>query len=804
MGRRASRNAASAHAGSRRIGRRIDAVLRRGRASLRSRPPPRRCRSGWARGDLFVYGIFTLIYILLGLGLNVVVGYAGLLDLGYVALFGFGAYFYALLSSPALRASLAGRGLDPGRRRRARRCSGSSSGSLAPPARRLPRDRHALLRPGVRRLRQRGEPDRPRQGLTGGPNGIADIDPLDLFGYELTTRTQQYCFLLGIVVVVLVGLHFLSESRTGRAWRALREDPLAAEAMSIPVNRLKLMAFAFGSGIAGLAGCIFAAVLTAVTPRELRPADPDHDLRDRDPRRDREPDRGRPRRDRDQRLLSVSRAREPADQRALLFYGGVVLLLVAGRPPAVAAGGRCSAACSCSASPRTRSPRSDRRRPGRPARSVEGGRLARRGRRLGDHPGGPRPLRERRVRDAHRRRARSLTRVHGWWRTLLLVPTVYLAAIVWENELRRAAGRRALDPLRRAARRPDDRAPAGPARHTAGGDRLMAEKQRRSSSSSGVTKSFGGLRVADRLDLHVDEGEIVSLIGPNGAGKTTVFNLVTGLYRPDCGRDPVRGPRPRRAPAAQDHPARDRAHLPDPAALPEHDRQGERDGGGLRPHAVDASSRRSSASRARGARSGRSPPSPRRSSRSSASGSPGYRHDQHAYNLSYANRRRLEIARAMATNPRLLLLDEPAAGMNPAETQELTELIGRLRDRGRLHGARDRARHACRRGHLRPRRRARPRREDRGRLVRRGRDRPAGDRGVPGTPGSGDEPAETARRRHVLRRDPHPPAALARGREGRARLPARRERLREVDDAEDDPRDRPAAARAPSSSTART
>ena len=91
----------------------------------------------------------------------------------------------------------------------------------------------------------------------------------------------------------------------------------------------------------------------------------------------------------------------------------------------------------------------------------------------------------------------------------------------------------------------------------------------------------------------------------------------------------------------------------------------------------------------------------------------GYRWNQPAYSLSYANRRRLEIARATATKPRLLLLDEPAAGMNPVETHEITELIARLREEARLHDPRDRARHARRRGHLRPRDRARPRRQDR-------------------------------------------------------------------------------------------
>jgi ABC-type branched-subunit amino acid transport system permease subunit len=217
------------------------------------------------RGDLFSYGIFTLLYVLLGLGLNVVVGYAGLLDLGYIAFFGFGAYFYAELSSaqygihwsagvsiPVVVVATALLGLV-----------------LGIPSRRLLGDYLAIVTLFFGQafvvFVNVGNPTVAGKGLTGGPNGIADIDPLSFFGYELTTRTQQYYFLLLAVVAVLVALHFLSESRTGRAWRALREDPLAAEAMTIPVKRLKIMAFAFGAGIAGLAGCIFASVLTAVT-----------------------------------------------------------------------------------------------------------------------------------------------------------------------------------------------------------------------------------------------------------------------------------------------------------------------------------------------------------------------------------------------------------------------------------------------------------------------------------------------------------------------------------------------------------
>ncbi len=196
-----------------------------------------------------------------------------------------------------------------------------------------------------------------------------------------------------------------------------------------------------------------------------------------------------------------------------------------------------------------------------------------------------------------------------------------------------------------------------------------------------VSLSFGGLRVVDGLDLHVDEGEIVSVIGPNGAGKTTLFNLITGIYRPESGD----------------------IRLDGQTIV------------GLEPHAI---SRRGISrtfqtlrlflnmsvkenvmaaayghTRAGIFRSMLRTPGMRREEREirelaeqrlSFFGDRlmGYRWDQPAYSLSYANRRRLEIARATAANPRLLLLDEPAAGMNPAETHEIAELIGRLRTEG--------------------------------------------------------------------------------------------------------------------------
>ena len=105
--------------------------------------------------------------------------------------------------------------------------------------------------------------------FTGGPNGITDIDPISILGYEFDS-TRSYLWLsLGVFAVVVVALQFVNHSRTGRAWRALREDPLAAELMSMPVNRLKLLAFMFGAATAGLTGTIFASVQLGVFPQNF-------------------------------------------------------------------------------------------------------------------------------------------------------------------------------------------------------------------------------------------------------------------------------------------------------------------------------------------------------------------------------------------------------------------------------------------------------------------------------------------------------------------------------------------------------
>ena len=194
-----------------------------------------------------------------------------------------------------------------------------------------------------------------------------------------------------------------------------------------------------------------------------------------------------------------------------------------------------------------------------------------------------------------------------------------------------------------------------------------------------VAKDFGGLRVVDHLNLHIDEGEIVSVIGPNGAGKTTVFNLVTGIFHPDSGEIAFDGARisglpphtiTRRGIARTFQTLRLFLNMTVlenvMAAEYGHTKAAAFESMLQLPRARREEKRIRAIAEEKLAFFG-----PRLA---------GYRFDQPAYSLSYANRRRLEIARAMATNARLLLLDEPAAGMNPNETHEVTELIGRLRD----------------------------------------------------------------------------------------------------------------------------
>ena len=200
---------------------------------------------------------------------------------------------------------------------------------------------------------------------------------------------------------------------------------------------------------------------------------------------------------------------------------------------------------------------------------------------------------------------------------------------------------------------------------------------------TGLTRYFGGLAAISKLDLDVEEGEILSVIGPNGAGKTTLFNLITGLYVPDSGQTRFDGHnlvglKPNQITRLGIARTFQTVHLFPNMTVLENAMVGQhcRSRSGLLGAILGLPRTRAEEERVREkARDALSFFGTRLT---------GYRFDQPASSLSYANRRRLEIARAMATEPKLLMLDEPTAGMNPRETQELTELISRLRDERRF------------------------------------------------------------------------------------------------------------------------
>jgi ABC-type branched-subunit amino acid transport system permease subunit len=212
-------------------------------------------------------GIDSLVIAALAVGLNIVVGSAGMLDLGYVAFFGFGAYGYALVSSaeigpngihlpslisiPLVMIAAAILGLLVGL-----------------PSRRLSGDYLAIVTLFF------GEAfveftNNVAPGTLGGANGIVNLDPVHVPGYQFVSTVSYYYLLVAVLVAVMAVLRLLETSRTGRAWRAIRDDQLAAGSMTIPVDRVKLMAFSFGAVVAALVGTVYAAQQISVFPTDF-------------------------------------------------------------------------------------------------------------------------------------------------------------------------------------------------------------------------------------------------------------------------------------------------------------------------------------------------------------------------------------------------------------------------------------------------------------------------------------------------------------------------------------------------------
>ena len=202
----------------------------------------------------------TCIYIVLALGLNITVGQAGLLNLGYVAFYAVGAYTYAIFSTTL------GLSFWPGM------IVGALSAAafallLGLPTLKLRGDYFAIVTLGL------GEITRivlnNWDGLTGGPNGISRIGRPMIGRYVLNTTLDFYYLIFFIALVSVFAMHRLISSRIGRAWIAIREDEFAAEAMGINTFRLKLLAFVLGSAWAGMTGVFFAAKMAFVSPESF-------------------------------------------------------------------------------------------------------------------------------------------------------------------------------------------------------------------------------------------------------------------------------------------------------------------------------------------------------------------------------------------------------------------------------------------------------------------------------------------------------------------------------------------------------
>ncbi len=232
----------------------------------------------------------ALLYVLLSLGLNIVVGYAGLLDLGYVAFFAIGAYMFGLLASPHLTdtfplfAAMFPAGMHtslwiviPA----AAAIAGFFGVLLGAPTLRLRGDYLAIVTLGFGEIIRvfLNNLDHP-VNITNGPKGINQIDSISFFGlnlgkklsiggYDLNSVTLYYYLFLVLVVFSVVICHRLELSRVGRAWMAIREDEIAAKAMGINTRNLKLLAFGMGATFGGVSGAMFAAFQGFISPESF-------------------------------------------------------------------------------------------------------------------------------------------------------------------------------------------------------------------------------------------------------------------------------------------------------------------------------------------------------------------------------------------------------------------------------------------------------------------------------------------------------------------------------------------------------
>lgn len=220
---------------------------------------------------------FALIYVMLALGLNIVVGFAGLLDLGYIAFYAVGAYIWAMLASPHFGLHLPFWVILP-----VGFVLASIAGALlGAPTLKLRGDYLAIVTLGFGEIVRifLNNLDAP-VNITNGPQGINRIDTFhvgefsfgrsqEILGYRITGPEKYYYLLLFLTILTVVICARLQHSRIGRAWEAVREDETAAKAMGINTRNIKLLAFTMGASFGGIAGCLFASMQGFVSPESF-------------------------------------------------------------------------------------------------------------------------------------------------------------------------------------------------------------------------------------------------------------------------------------------------------------------------------------------------------------------------------------------------------------------------------------------------------------------------------------------------------------------------------------------------------
>jgi branched-chain amino acid transport system permease protein len=556
-----------------------------------------------------------MIYVLLALGLNIVVGYAGLLDLGYAAFFAIGAYAMGLLNSPLLGSPLYGHAWSFWVVIWVSAVVSAALGIvIGAPTLRVRGDYLAIITLAFGEIipvafRNMGDVTieiggwRPieKLNMTGGENGVNPVGRPYLPGVHFESDPIPWYFLILIIgAASLWAMNRMRDSRLGRAWMAIREDETAADCMGVNPIKTKLLAFALGASFSGFAGSFYAAKLQAITPGafEFQVSI---------------------------MLLCMVVLGGMGSLKGVIFGGMLITLF-------------------------------DR---------ILLAELTFLVRWIGRSVG-----------------LAALTTVDlTLWRWFFFGLGLVIVMLFKPEGL---AVRRTRPPRIEVDEQAEALAMAAapvPARAEAIPGWLRRPEMgildggRPILEARGVTKAFGGLVAVNQVDLVIPEGGIVGLIGPNGAGKTTFFNVATGLLRPDGGEilfrgESIVGLRPNAIVARgvartfQSIRLFQNMTVLDNILVGEHCRLHATVAGAvLRPPAVVAEEAQARA-RAREILA--------------FVGLIG-KEGEHAKNLPYGDQRRLEIARALATEPQLLLLDEPTAGMNPRETETLTDFIGLLR-----------------------------------------------------------------------------------------------------------------------------